>query len=70
MDITTMLSALLSVGGIAGLIAVIITGTICARYFKHGPEEIPQVLAYALTTILGFYFGAGISIASSIAGGP
>ena len=70
MDLTSIFGQLLSIGGIAGVIAVIITVSICARYVKHGPEEIPQVLAYALTTILGFYFGAGVSIASSAAGGP
>lgn len=49
---------ILSVGGIAGVIGIIISGTICARYFMHGPEEIPQILTYSLSTIIGFYFGA------------
>jgi uncharacterized membrane protein YfcA len=49
---------ILSVGGIAGVIGIIISGTICARYFIHGPEDIPQILTYSLTTIIGFYFGA------------
>jgi hypothetical protein len=51
----------LSVGGIAGVIGIIITGTICARYFAHGPEEVPQILTYSLTTIIGFYFGTGVA---------
>jgi hypothetical protein len=51
---------ILSVGGIAGVIGIIISGTICARYFLHGPEEIPQILTYSLTTIIGFYFGAKV----------
>jgi hypothetical protein len=53
----TLFLRLLSVGGIAGLIGLCITGTICARYLQHGPEEIPQVFTYALTSIIGFYFG-------------
>jgi len=52
---------LLSVGGIAGLIAFGIAASICIRYVGHGPEEIPQVLTYSLTTIIGFYFGTGVS---------
>jgi hypothetical protein len=52
---------LLSVGGIAGLIALAITISICTRYVQNGAEEIPQVLTYALSTILGFYFGTGVA---------
>jgi len=51
---------LLSVGGIAGLIALGIAAAICIRYVQHGPEEIPQVLTYSLTTIIGFYFGTSV----------
>jgi hypothetical protein len=47
----------LGTGGIAGVIALIIAGTICYRYAQLGSEEIPEVLVYALTTIIGFYFG-------------
>lgn len=61
MNFTKMLESILSVGGIAGVIAIIIAVTICARYFMHGPEEIPQILTYSLTTIIGFYFGTGVS---------
>jgi hypothetical protein len=65
---------ILSVGGIAGLIALGIAGTICVRYAQYGSEDIPQVLTYSLTTIIGFYFGTGVSKArglprSSDAGG-
>jgi hypothetical protein len=55
------LDRLLSVGGIAGLIALGIAATICLRYFSNGPEEIPEVLTYSLTTIIGFYFGTGVA---------
>jgi hypothetical protein len=51
---------ILSVGGIAGVIAFLITITICIRYISVGPEEIPQILTYSLSTIIGFYFGAGV----------
>ncbi len=61
MRLEKMLQSILSVGGIAGVIAIIIAGTICARYFTHGPEEIPQILTYSMTTIIGFYFGAGVN---------
>jgi len=54
-------AGVLAVGGIAGLLAVIIAGAICFRYAMHGPEEVPQILGYALSTIIGFYFGTGIS---------
>jgi uncharacterized membrane protein YfcA len=57
-----MLRDILSFGGISGVLALIITVTICVRYFKHGNEEIPQILTYALTSIIGFYFGTGVSV--------
>lgn len=58
--VTKIVAQILSVGGIAGVIGIIITGTICARYFMHGPEEVPQILTYSLTTIIGFYFGSKV----------
>ena len=58
-DLLKAFRSVLSVGGIAGVIALIITVTICGRYFSRGPEEIPQILTYSLSTIIGFYFGAG-----------
>ena len=69
-SIQSIFTQILSVGGIAGVIALLIAASICARYIKHGPEEIPQVLTYALTTIIGFYFGTGVSVVSSAVGGP
>jgi hypothetical protein len=56
-----LLTRILTVGGIAGVIALAITITICYRYAMHGPEEIPQILTYSLTTIIGFYFGTGVA---------
>jgi uncharacterized membrane protein YfcA len=60
-EILDFLARLLSVGGVAGVIALTITVSICIRYVEHGSEEIPQILTYSLSTIVGFYFGAGIS---------
>ena len=48
---------ILSVGGIAGVIAIMIAGAVAGRYFMHGPENVPDVLSHSLTLILGFYFG-------------
>jgi hypothetical protein len=59
--IGNVIERILTVGGIAGVIALAITVTICARYLQHGPEDIPQILTYSLTTIIGFYFGTGVS---------
>jgi hypothetical protein len=46
-------------GGVAGLLAVMITGAIIYQYVKFGGQkfEIPSPLATALGTVLGFYFG-------------
>jgi hypothetical protein len=61
------INSILSVGGISGFLAVLIVLAIGGRYFIHGPEEVPSILAYALSTIIGFYFGAGISRANTTA---
>jgi uncharacterized membrane protein YfcA len=55
------LERIISTGGISGTIAIIIVAAIGGRYFLYGPEEVPQILGYALSTILGFYFGSGVS---------
>ena len=70
MDFLEMLKQILSSGGIAGVIALIIAGAISVRYVNNGPEEIPQILTYSLATIIGFYFGAGVHAVSSVVGGP
>ena len=67
MDFARILRDILTVGGIAGMIAIIITVTICARYIQYGAEPIPDILTYALATIIGFYFGTGITKASEAA---
>jgi hypothetical protein len=67
MSLTDMFGRVLSIGGIAGVIALIIAGAIAGRYFMHGPEQVPDILSNALTTILGFYFGAGVTTAAAAA---
>lgn len=44
-------------GGIAGVIAVIITLTICYMFAFLRVTDVPTVLSTSLATILGFYFG-------------
>lgn len=63
-DLNKILRDVLTVGDIAGVIALVITISICVRYVQYGAEPIPEVLTYALSTIIGFYFGAGVSKAS------
>lgn len=65
LKIRSPIDNILSVGGISGFLAVMIVAAIGGRYFFHGPEEVPPILAYALSTIIGFYFGAGISRAAA-----
>ena len=58
MDFVKAFESILTFGGIAGVIGLLITGSICIRYVRNGPEAIPEILTYALSTIIGFYFGA------------
>lgn len=59
--IVRVLEGLLSIGGIAGLIAIMITIAMCKRYMVDGDQQFPEIMKYALTTILGFYFGAAVT---------
>jgi hypothetical protein len=61
MWISELIEKILTVGGIAGVIALAITVTICYRYASFGSEPIPDILTYSLTTIIGFYFGTGVA---------
>jgi hypothetical protein len=65
MNLDKLIGRVLSAGGISGLIAVIIVGTVGGRYFAYGPEPIPEVLTNVLTTVVGFYFGASVSAGQS-----
>ena len=49
---------ILQIAGVPGLIATVITITIC--YLAIQREQIPEVLGHALTAILGFYFAASV----------
>lgn len=53
----TAFSELMQVGGVAGVIAIIITLTICYMFAVQQVKDIPTVLSTSLATILGFYFG-------------
>jgi hypothetical protein len=44
-------------GGVAAVLATLITLTLCVRFLLHGPENAPEYLTHAFATILGFYFG-------------
>jgi hypothetical protein len=49
---------LMKTAGVPGSIAIVITATIC--WLTLNGHEIPDVLANALTAILGFYFAATV----------
>jgi hypothetical protein len=46
--------------GISGVIAIIITVTICWLVLSRSEYTIPEPLANALSLILGFYFGTTV----------
>jgi hypothetical protein len=50
----------LQVGGIAGIIAILLTMTICSLYL-WSDKEVPALLSTTLTTIIGFYFGTKVA---------
>jgi hypothetical protein len=59
-EIFQYLNNLQTVGGVAGTIAILITVTLCAGFIRNQtaqPGEVGRALIYALTTIIGFYFG-------------
>jgi hypothetical protein len=51
--------------GISGVIAIIITATICYLIVSRPDPKIPELLAHSLTLILGFYFGTTVRKAAS-----
>jgi hypothetical protein len=57
----TLWHHLLNAGVIPGSIAIVITLTICGLAVGGRANSIPEVLAAALTTILGFYFGSQVA---------
>jgi hypothetical protein len=50
--------------GIAGVIAIIITATICYLMLSRPDPKSPELLGNALTLILGFYFGTTVRYAT------
>ncbi|HWS55493.1 MAG TPA: hypothetical protein VN228_15250 [Pyrinomonadaceae bacterium] len=59
--ISKALRTVFSLSATAGLIALIITITICWMSVIKVAEKPPDILANALTTILGFYFGSQVT---------
>jgi hypothetical protein len=55
------LRSLFGVGAIAGIIALAMTATIIVIVARHPDVHVPDILANALTTILGFYFGSQVN---------
>jgi hypothetical protein len=53
-----IVSRVLQIVGISGLIAVLITITICWLILRQ--QQVPEILSHALTTVLGFYFAASV----------
>jgi hypothetical protein len=53
-------SDLFGLGPVAGIIALLITLTLCGLILK-GVTDPPQILSAALTSILGFYFGSKVA---------
>jgi hypothetical protein len=57
-----IIDKLQSGGGVAAVLAVGITGTICLRYlFFQDAADLPPVLEHSLSVILGFYFGSKVT---------
>jgi hypothetical protein len=53
-----IIDRLQTAGGVAAVLAALITVSLCVRYVTHGPDEHPpEYLTHAFATILGFYFG-------------
>ncbi len=55
---------ILSAGGISGILAIMITCGILYRYTIYGDTQFPDMLTHALSTIIGFYFGTGVTRAT------
>jgi hypothetical protein len=55
-------------GGIAGIIAIVITSTICYRMIAQGNFDVPNPVGTWVTIILGFYFGTSVHKLTSTKG--
>jgi hypothetical protein len=49
-----------SLGAVAGIIALLVTITLCCLILLKGVTDPPQILSAALTSILGLYFGSKV----------
>jgi hypothetical protein len=62
-SVAVLLHDFFQFAGISGLVAIIITITICYLAIQHGSQkdyQIPEILKNALAIILGFYFGSAM----------
>jgi hypothetical protein len=64
-SLAEMLRSAFQFAGISGVIAIIITATICYIALTRQDPNPPPFLANALTLILGFYFGTALHKPSS-----
>ena len=53
--------SLFGVGAVSGIIALAMTAAIIIILSRHPEAHVPDILANALTTILGFYFGSQVN---------
>jgi len=60
-----MFASLLDYAGVSGIIALLLTITICYLVAFKSDVKIPDLLANALTVILGFYFGSAVQKAAT-----
>jgi hypothetical protein len=58
--IESIVRHVLGLSGVAAIIALLITLTICYLLLS-GQKDVPGILANALTTILGFFFGSKVA---------
>jgi hypothetical protein len=53
-----IVARLQTTGGVAAVLATMVTLTLCVRYLiDGGSSHAPEYLTHAFATILGFYFG-------------
>jgi hypothetical protein len=59
-----------SAGGVAGTLALSIAITLCVVYWRDpaNNQDIQKALIYALTSILGFYFGTSSAKGAAASG--
>lgn len=56
-SIRGLVRGFVSLGGFAGLIALLIAASICGAYVRSPGTEVPDFLAHILTSFISFYMG-------------